>query len=77
MLNECTKKAPVAATTDVKQKFKLFTKQNYTTLRELEKQRDLYSALLWELDPKDRDWEPVLSLYRRYDKQVRDYVKEF
>lgn len=76
MINS-TKKAPVVATTDVKSKIKLFTKENYTTLKELEKQRDRYGVLLLALDPMDRDWEPVASIYRRYDKQVRDYVKEF
>lgn len=77
MLNECTKKAPAAATDDVKRKLKIFTSKHCTTLRKLEKQRDYYGELLIKLVPSDQDWEPVKNIYCFYDKQVRNYVEEF
>ena len=73
-----TKKAPAAATADVKKsKLKTFTSKHCTTLRKLEKQRDHYGELLIKLVPSDDDWEPVKNIYRFYDKQVRNYVEEF
>ena len=77
MLNECTKKAPAAATADVKRKLKIFTSKHCTTLRKLEKQRDHYGKLLIKLVPSDQDWKPVKNIYRFYDKKVRNYVEEF
>lgn len=72
-----TKKAPVAATTDVKRKLKIFTSEHCTTLKKLEKQRDHYGKLLIKLVPSDQDWKPVKNIYRFYDKKVRNYVEEF
>ena len=74
---DSTKKAPTAATADVRNKFKLFTSKHCTTLKKLEKRRDHYGKLLIKLVPGDQDWEPVKNIYRFYDKEVRNYVEEF
>lgn len=77
MKTNLTKKAPAAATADVKRKLKIFTSKHCTTLKKLEKQRDHYGKLLIKLVPSDDDWEPVENIYHFYDKKVRNYVEEF